>query len=297
MSVPSLTSFTTRPKQPLPPGACDTHFHIYDHSLPRLEGASIPTLSGTIEDYVKLKNRVGLTRFVIVHAISNYGYDNTVSLKAMQVLSDGTDNTRGVTCVPVDITDAALENLHRKGFRGIRFSAKPGDTVSGGLLTLAGVQKLAPRIAQLGWHIQVQQVGTNLADLEPVLRKLPVDIVIDHMGRFPIPLPPGYAHWKAMLRLVDSGRCWVKLSAPYHGSKSGPPNYEDSAALGRELIAAAPERMLWGTNWPHPPVKSNFPDEAICLDALAEWAGNEATRVEILVDNPAKLYGFAQPPR
>jgi D-galactarolactone isomerase len=121
---------------------------------------------------------------------------------------------------------------------------------------------------------------------------LPCDLVIDHIGRFMQPMASDDADWMILRRLVDSGRCWVKLSAPYHGSKTGAPDYADAAVLARELIRAAPERMLYATNWPHPSLKSNLPDDAALLDLLNAWAGSETVREKILVSNPAKLYCF-----
>jgi len=289
--------FDTKPRLPTPPGACDTHFHIFDPKYKSRPGVT-PTVWGTLEDYRKMQARLGLSRTVLVHAGSGYGYDNTISIDAMKVLSHGRDDARGVTMLPPDVPDAEIGRLTEIGFRGMRWNGKPGDSEKpDSLVTWDSLQKLAPRIAAFGWHVQIQQISSVLADIAPVLTGFPCDIVVDHMGRFDLPVAPDNRHWKALRRMLDTGRCWVKLSAPYHGSKSGPPHYEDNGVLGRELIAAAPERMVWGTNWPHPPVHENPPDEAVCLDSLAEWAGNEATRVKILVDNPARLYGFSMPPR
>jgi D-galactarolactone isomerase len=284
--------FDTRPGHPTPLGACDTHFHIMDPTYQSRPGIT-PKVWGTIDDYVKMKDRIGLSRFVCVHAGSGYGYDNTISVDAMKILAGGRDNARGVTFLPPQVSDGEIERLHNLGFRGIRWSGKPGDSESpDSLITWESLKTLAPRIAVFGWHVQVQQISTVLADIEPTLLGFPCDIVVDHMGRFKLPVAPDNRHWLALRRMLDSGKCWVKLSAPYHGSTAGPPHYEDNGVLGRELIAARPDRMLWGTNWPHPPIHDNLPDEAVCLDALYEWAGGAEMYKRILVDNPAKLYGF-----
>ena len=283
-----------RPRVPVPPGACDTHFHIYDRTRPTLPGAPMPVLSGSLEDYCKLQARLGLTRAVVVHLSTQYGHDHSIALNAIKVLGGSAGNARGIAIIAADAPDAEIEHLHLGGMRGIRFSGVAGATPNSSLLSIEDVQKLAPRIAARGWNVQIQQISAILADIEPILAKLPCNIVIDHMGRFPLPVEPGNRHWAALRRLVDGGRCWVKLSAAYHGSRVGPPTYADNEVLARELIKAAPERMLWGTNWPHPPVKAeDLPDEAALLDLLADWTPDEATRKRILVDNPATLYGFA----
>lgn len=140
--------------------------------------------------------------------------------------------------------------------------------------------------------MQIQCDGRELAGREALLESLPCDIVIDHIGRFMQPVAADDAGWRALRRLVDGGRCWVKLSAPYHGSKTGAPDYADAAASAQELIRAAPERMLYASNWPHPSLKRDLPDDAALLDWVSDQAGSEAVRRLILVDNPAQLYGF-----
>jgi D-galactarolactone isomerase len=141
--------------------------------------------------------------------------------------------------------------------------------------------------------VQLQCESKEIGEHEAMLSKLPCDLVIDHMGRFEAGTSPDAPSWRAMLKLLGSGRCWVKLSGPYYGSKSGPPKYEDKAKIAGALIQAAPERMVWATNWPHPSMKKNYPDEGALLDTVADWTqGDEDLRRRILVDNPAKLYGF-----
>jgi D-galactarolactone isomerase len=127
-----------------------------------------------------------------------------------------------------------------------------------------------------------------------MLAKLPCSLVIDHIGRFTAPVDNSTPGVRAMHRMLDSGRCWVKLSAPYHGSRSGPPGYEDIGALARELVRRWPERLLSATNWPHPSVTGEPPDDLALFSLLEEWAPNEATRRRILVENPETLYGFAR---
>ncbi len=153
------------------------------------------------------------------------------------------------------------------------------------------IEPLAARIAPLGWHVQVQLDGRLLPEREALIAALPCTLVIDHTGKFLEPVPPSHPAFAVLLRLVETGRTYVKLSAPYETSKAGPPLYEDVGRLARALVRAAPERMLWASNWPHPSV-GEAPDDALLLDLLLDWAPDDATRRKVLVDNPAELYGF-----
>ncbi len=153
------------------------------------------------------------------------------------------------------------------------------------------VRAIAARVAPLGWHVQMQLDGRELPTHAALLAALPTDVVIDHNGKFLVPVPPDDPSFVALLRLLDSGRCWVKLSAPYETSKTGAPRYEDVSVLARALVARNPERCVWASNWPHPG-QNPPPSSAAMLDLLLDWAPDEATRTRILVDNPARLYGF-----
>jgi D-galactarolactone isomerase len=276
----------TQPRLPTPRGACDTHMHIFEPAYKPLPGANFPSMPGTVAEYRKLRARLGITRTVIVQPTA-YGNDNRCTLAAMQALADGQHQTRGVAIIFPGDSDAEIARLDALGMRGIRYHMLPGGGVSWDTL-----KAMAARVAAHGWHVQLQMDGREITAREALLQALPCDIVIDHIGRFMQPVAADDAGWKAFRRLVDGGRCWVKLSAPYHGSRTGAPRYEDAGALAMELIRAAPERMLYATNWPHPSLKNNFPDDAALLDLLGAWAGSEAVRERILVANPAQLYGF-----
>ena len=154
------------------------------------------------------------------------------------------------------------------------------------------LEELAARVQPFGWHTQIQLDGRGFPEREAVLKRLPGTVVVDHVGRFHDPVPVDHPSFKVLQRLVDTGRFFVKLSAPYESqSRVGPPHWSDVGALAKALVAQAPERMLWASNWPHPG-QSQIPDEADLLDLLLEWAPDDATRRRILVDNPAALYGF-----
>jgi len=260
--------------------------HIFEPGSTPLPGANLPSIPGTMAEYRKLRARLGITRTVIVQPAA-YGNDNRCTLEAMKALTDDRHQTRGVAIVLPGDSDAEIARLTAAGIRGIRYHLLPHGGVSWDTLNT-----MAARVAGHGWHVQLQMDGRELAGRESMLKALPCDIVIDHIGRFMQPVAANDPAWKVMRNLVDSGRCWVKLSAPYHGSKTGAPRYEDAGATAMELIGAAPERMLYATNWPHPSLKSNLPDDAALLDLVNEWAGSAAVREKILVSNPAKLYGF-----
>ena len=147
-------------------------------------------------------------------------------------------------------------------------------------------------MAPLGWHVQLQFDGGEMEARAPLIARLPCDVVVDHLGRFHDPVPHSAPPVKALLRLLESGRVWVKASSPYGVSRSGPPDYADVAAIARALIAAAPERIVWGSNWPHPNAPEPKPDELALLDLLADWAPDAELRRAILVENPARLYDF-----
>ena len=270
------------PRLPTPSGACDTHMHIYEPGYALRAEASHPSQPGTLAHYREIQKRLGLTRTVIVQP-SGYGADNTCTLEAMGKLGD---TARGVAIVDPAAPDSEIARLTQLGICGIRYHMR------GGVLTWDTMPKMAARVAAFGWHVQLQCESREIGEHEAMLSKLPCDLVIDHMGRFDAAVPPDDRSWRALLKLLAGGGCWVKLSGPYYGSSSGPPRYEDKARIARELIKAAPERMVWASNWPHPSFKKNFPDEGKLLDTIAEWTQDETLRRKILVENPARLYGF-----
>jgi D-galactarolactone isomerase len=173
------------------------------------------------------------------------------------------------------------------GVRGIRFHMLPG-----GVLTWDLLPEMAARVGEFGWHVQLQLDGRLLTEKEDTLRRLPGTVVIDHVGKFLEPVTEDDDNFQVLLRLVESGRWWVKLSAPYETSKTGAPLYEDVGRLAKALVRTAPDRMLWASNWPHPSAQDDRPDDGVLLDLLREWIDDDALRDRVLVDNPAGLYGF-----
>ena len=276
------TTGVIRMRLKAPANAADCHIHIYDS---RFQSSSPALPNATVEDYRLLQKRIGVTRVVIVTP-RNYVTDNSVTLDAIRQL--GIANARGVAVIRPTVTDAELKSLDEGGIRGIRFTvANPRTAV----VSIDMIEPLAQRIAAFGWHVQLNMPADRIVENADLLRRLPTQIVFDHMGQFP--LPAGLAHpaYGVIRSLVDRGRAWVKISGAYLNSKIGPPTYADATVIAQAYVKAAPERLVWGTDWPHPspPVK---PDDAMLFDLLAAWAPEEATRNRILVANPEVLYGF-----
>jgi D-galactarolactone isomerase len=265
-----------------PPGACDCHMHVYEDRFAPVSTSQFKPPHAPLSDYRIVQRELGLSRVVIVQP-NGYGFDNTCLLEALEDL--GADG-RAVVTVPPDVSDAELERLTRAGARGVRFHLLPG-----GMLRWESLEPMAARIGRFGWHVQLQVDGRELPQYEQALAGLPVPLVIDHNGKFMEPVATDHPGFQSLRRLLDRGNTWVKLSAPYETSKSGPPHYEDVGVLAKALVQANPQRCVWASNWPHPG-RNPPPGTAAMLDLLLEWAGDGATRRRILVDNPAQLYGF-----
>lgn len=272
-----------RPRLKAPRGTCDTHMHIYDRMYPKASTALIDAPDAPLKAYLAVRERLGIERSVIVQP-STYGKDNRCTLEAIAALGE---SARGVAVVDQAVTESELERLTKLGIRGIRFHMLPGGALPWDIL-----DTMAARVAAFGWHVQLQFDGREFQRREEQIARLPGKLVIDHVGKFLEPVPVDHPSFRSFLRLVEGGRTWVKLSAPYEVSKVGPPHYDDVGALAKALCKVAPERMLWATNWPHPSPGVPVPDDAWMLDMLLDWAPDEATRRKILVDNPAQLYGF-----
>jgi len=280
---------TGHPKLKAPAHACDCHMHVYDPArFPFAPAARAAPTRAAVPQYRMLQNRIGTTRVVIVTP-RNYRVDNSATVDAIAQL--GAD-ARGVAVLFPTVTDAELKKLHDGGIRGIRFSL--GDPAVA-VVTPAMIEPLAKRVAVLGWHIQFNMGGEQIVELADVLRRIPTQMVFDHLAN--PPLPAGIAHPShGIVRgLLDQGRAWVKLSGAYINSKIGPPSYPEAAAIARDFVKAAPERLVWGSDWPHPGLPDDHkPDDTLLFDLLSVWVPDEATRNRVLVRNPETLYGFAK---
>ncbi|MBN3756261.1 amidohydrolase family protein [Paraburkholderia sp. Tr-20389] len=277
------SSGTERPAFSLPEGAIDCHMHIYDDRFPVAPGTTLRPPNATVAQYRLLQTRLGVGRNVVVTP-STYGTDNRCTLEA---LSQFGDNARGVAVVDSSVSDDELRTLDRGGIRAVRFNLSyPGAT------TLDMLAPLAARIANFGWHIELVVQGARLPELEHHLAVLPCPLVIDHIAHVPQPGGLSSDAFRTARRLVEKGNTWITLSGPYVDSKKGAPGYEDVAPVAKALIEFAPERMLWGTDWPHPTQKTDKPDDASMLDVIAGWIGRRDWQQMIFVANPAKLYRF-----
>ncbi len=273
-----------KPRLTVPAGAVDTAIHVYRANVPAAPGG--PPVPGDFSEsaYQFVQRRLGFTRVVVVQP-NAYQDDNRVTVEAVKALGPG---AKGVGVVKPGVTDAEIERLTRADIVGQRIFQ-----MQWGAVGFDRMHEVMARVHPFGWFASIQLDGRELPQWEETIRRLRGRFVIDHIGKFLEPVPPEHDSFKALLRLVDTGRCWVRLAAAYETSKTGAPAYEDVSRLARALVKHAPERMLWASNWPHPSApKDKVPDDADLLDLLLDWAPEEATRRKILVDNPATLYGF-----
>ncbi len=280
------SSGTEAPRLKAPANACDCHIHIYDDRFPPPGPAKRLVTKARVEEYRLLKKRIGTTRTVVVTP-SPYATDNRVTIDAIAQL--GLPNARGIAVVRPDITDAELKKMADGGIRGIRFTLFDPTTA---VTNFEMIEPLAKRVNDLGWHVQLHFRGDQIVEHEGLLKRIASPIVFDHMGRLPQPDGVTYPAFQVISRLIDKGRTWVKLSGVYQDSKVGPPTYADMTEVARAYLKAGPERMVWGSDWPHPTERDHKPNDAVLFDLLAEWAPDGALRKRILVDNPAVLYGF-----
>jgi predicted TIM-barrel fold metal-dependent hydrolase len=262
--------------------------HIYDprfsESNPR-PGRN--PQNATVSDYRLLQKRTGTTRVVVVQP-RNYATDNRVTIDALGQLGA---RARGVAVVHPTITDAELKVFNDAGIRGIRFSLGGANAV----VNWDMVEPLSKRVNEFGWHVQFNVDGDDIVAHADLLRRLPSQTVFDHLGHPALPAAIDHPSHTVLRRLLDQGRTWIKLSGAYSNSKVGPPDYPEATRIAQAFVKAAPERLVWGSDWPHPSEQNGtLPDDALLFDLLAVWAPDEATRKRILVDNPENLYGFAK---
>lgn len=277
-----------RPARFTPPkGAVDTHFHVFG---PADRYAYVPDRTYTppeapLAAYEHMLDTLGISRAVIIHP-SVYGTDNSASLDAMR---ETRLDMRGIAVVDDTVSDAELRAMDEQGMRGVRVNL-----LFGGGVAFEAAERMARRIADLGWHLQLLIDISAFDELETRLKRLPVDTVVDHMGHMPTAKGVDHPAFATLMRLVDTGRTWVKLSGAYRITAEREAPYRDAEPFARALIDCNPERMVWATDWPHPFVQIPMPNDGALLDMLADWAPDETVRNRILVDNPARLYGFSE---
>jgi D-galactarolactone isomerase len=286
VAVPNSAG-TEPPKLRAPANACDCHHHIYDPRFPFSQPGARMVPTSLVADYRLLQRRIGTTRNIVVTPAPFPASvaDNKVTIDAIAQFGA---NARGVAIVSPTITDAELRSLNDAGFRGIRFSlanspSTPTDAIA----------PLSKRVNALGWHVQINMTADQIVAAGDLWDRMPSTIVFDHMGHMPQPAGIGHPAFGIVRRLIDKGKTWVKLSVTYDSSRIGPPTYADVNTVGAAYVQAAPERMVWGSNWPHPN-EPDKPNDAMLFDLLAAWAPRAATQRRILAENPETLYGFAK---
>jgi 2-pyrone-4,6-dicarboxylate lactonase len=274
-----------RTRRPPPPGATDCHAHVFGpfDQFPLAEDRHYTPPELPRDRYLQALDRLGFARGVLVQAAA-YGTDCRALMHAL----DGT-RLRGVALITPDISDEQLIAMHRRGVRGARFS-RPPPHMSKGSVGLEALEELAPRLVRLGWHAQVWMPCDELVTHAHWLMRLGLPLVIDHMGMFDPCRGVADSAFQALLRLLGRGAIWLKLIA-FRLSRRYP-DYEDIEPFHRAIIAANPERLLWGSDWPHVHMHAGTPDTGHLVDLFDRWTADDALRRRILVDNPAVLYGF-----
>ncbi len=272
-----------KPKYTPPPGACDGHCHIFGPAsrFPYAPDRRYTPQDAGRETLAALHRRLGLSRAVLVQA-SCHGTDNSAMLDAMD-WSKGA--WRGVAMVTKDVTDMELMTLHAAGARGVRFNFVAH---LGGAPDLKNVEAVIARVTPLGWHIQLHLDAEDIETYRGFLNRLRVPFIIDHMGRVEAKHGLDQKPFRQLLDLMKNELAWVKVSGPERISSAGKP-FHDAIPFARALIAAAPDRVLWGTDFPHPNVKV-MPNDGELVDLFAKTVEDEPTRKKILVDNPDRLY-------
>jgi 2-pyrone-4,6-dicarboxylate lactonase len=277
-----------KPALPLPADACDTHFHLFgpSHRFPFAPERSYTPQDAPLEALLQLHQALGISRGVVVQG-NAHGTDPAALLDA---LAREPRRLRGVSIVRSDIGDAELKRMADAGVRALRFHHMPhghGFSPFG----LDAFAQLAPRMIDLGLHVQFMMDANALQDALPYLRDWRMPAVVDHMGNVDASRGLNQPGVQLMLRLLGEGRIWVKVSGSYRVSRQYP-DYPDARLLHEALVRANPDQVVWGSDWPHPRLEKDMPDDGHLLDLFNAWTPDAALRQKILVDNPARLYGF-----
>ena len=274
---------------PLPAGAWDCHCHVFGPAarFPYAEPRSYTPEDAPLEAYLALLDRLGFAHGVLVQP-SAYGRDNRAMLDALE---REPQRLRGVAVGGAELTPAALRAWHAGGVRGLRANEfrRDGKPYYQNGVRLAEIEPLLPVMAELGWHLQLWIDARDLPDLLPALARVPVPVVVDHMGRMEHRHGVAHPGFQALVRAVGEGRLWAKLSGTYRLGATAP-DYEEARPFHDALVAANPRQLVWGTDWPHPRPEGPVPDAARLLRVFLDWTGDAGLRQAILVDNPRRLY-------
>jgi len=278
---------TRTPKYRPPPRACDAHCHIFGPGAryPYAPDRSYTPPDAPLERFRELQSILGLERAVLVNA-SCHGTDNRVIVDA---IAQSGGRYRGVANADDSFAAKDYETLHAAGFRGVRFNFVKH---LGGMPDMGEFHRVIERIRPFGWHVDLHFDAGDLVEHAELLRTLPVPFLIDHMGRVPTKAGLGQEPFRQLLELARTNRrCWIKVSGAERISSSGPP-FTDAVPFAQALIEAAPERILWGTDWPHPNIAKHMPNDGDLVDLIPLYMPDPARQRLVLVDNPHRLYGF-----
>ena len=276
----------SRPKLKFPPGACDTHFHAvgpFDRFPVSKQASYTPDHDAPKEKLFALHKHLGVERGVVVQS-AVHGFDNSVSA---DLIAANPKNYRGVALVPIDVKDDELKKLRQQGFLGARFHFMKH--LNSGV-PIEDVIAFGKRLAPLGMHLQLHLDATLLAPMAAVIARSVVPVSIDHMGRVDASKGMNDPSFQSLLSVAKNKHVWVKVSGSERISRQASP-WTDAAPFSRKLVSEYPDRVLWGTDWPHPNLKE-VPDDGVLADLVAQMAPGEAERKALLVDNPARFYGL-----
>lgn len=284
-NIPEPITDTRTPNVRFPGKATDCHAHVFGPQarFPLLPKTHFVPHECLLPAYVQMLRAIGCERAVLVQP-SVYGTDNSAIEEALQ---SNEFELRAIAVVSESITDKEIERLHALGFRGIRINTASGTPG----LQVEHARRLADRIKELGWHLQFYANFRETPQLEEVLAKLPITIVIDHFGRLLTSEGLQAPAFQAVLRLLKRDNCFAKLIGPYFISEQSP-KHPDIAPFARAMVETAPDRVVWGTDWPHASAREQMPNDGDLADLLLDWAPDEVQRYKILVENPERLYGF-----
>jgi len=281
----------SKPKLKLPAGACDAHVHVFGPRarFPFAEGRRYTPSDATKEMLFALHARLGIEHCVIVQP-NCHGTDNSVTIDAVAATGQ---SYKGVALVPVTIPDAELKRLAADGLCGARFHYMEH---LGAGPPIESAIAFGKRLADVGWHLQIHMQGDRIAEFAPALKRSPVPVMIDHIGRIDASRGLDQPDFRALLALMQDRNVWIKVSGTDRATRQGPP-YPDAVPFAHKLVAEFGDRVVWGTDWPHPNHEPPLVDDGLLVDILAEIAPSEAARQALLVDNPQRFYRFAPPRR
>ena len=278
-----------RPNIVLPRGSIDTHVHVFEPGYPRSPGRGYNPPDSTLGDLEHLHATLGIDRVVFTQP-SIYGTDNSAILDAMSALNAATPNrARAVVAITMDIRDDELAALDASGVRGVRLNT---DNKGGMPVEMNEIPDLAARISPFGWHIEFLFPGKDIVELMPVFVGLTVPMSIGHFAYQAATAGVGAPGFEALLELMRRGNTWMKISGANRVSETDLPPYDDVKPMAHALIAAAPERIMWGTDWPHPNKYVVNPNDGDLVDAFGDWVTDQGMRRKIMVDTPAAFYRF-----